>query len=96
LENLSEFYSQLDSNTFYNISNHFNKMSDWYESVLLEEGLITEGKTRTPSFPVLVALCIIYITGLLMIAIGYHEEDAFKILTGMQGLAMGVLAFAAL
>lgn len=95
-QNLTGFYTDIDSETFETVSTQFDKMADWYKSILLEEDLISEGESRTPSFPVLVALCIVYLTAMLMIAIGYHEEDAFKILTGINALAMGVLAFAGL
>ena len=71
-------------------------MADWYKSILPEEGLISEGQSRTPSFPVLVALCIVYLTGTLMIAIDHYEKNKFKILIGTDALAMGVLAFAGL
>lgn len=91
---LSEFYSSVSEETFDRIAKQFDKMAEWYESVLLEEGLISDGKEQTPSFAVLIALCIVYLTGILIIAIGYYEEDAFKILTGMNVLAMGFLAVA--
>lgn len=95
-QELPEFYSSLDSETFEEVAKHFGKMSGWYESVLLEEGLISEGEQRTPSFLVLIALCIVYLASMMMMAIGYIEEDSFKIMTGLYSLGMGVLAFAAL
>ncbi|PAU78800.1 hypothetical protein CK500_16330 [Halorubrum salipaludis] len=95
-DELSEFYSTIDSTTFDEVARHFDKMAEWYESALLEENLISEGEKHTPSLAVLIGLCIVYLTGMLMMAIGYYEEDGFKMLTGMNALAMGFLAFAAL
>ncbi|QRV14893.1 hypothetical protein JMJ58_18560 [Haloterrigena salifodinae] len=95
-EKKSAIYRDYHVELFEDCAKHLDKMGDWYESILLEEGLIEDGERGTPSLLALFCLCIVYLTSCLCIIIGYYEEDAFKMMSGCNMLAMGVLAFLAL